>query len=66
MFITGLGTATPAKSYLQTECWQAMRATRQYEQLAPKSRALLEKVGLGNNGIVSRRFAVRLTGRGSN
>src|SRR5436309_6684133 len=58
MFITGLGTATPAKSYLQTECWQAMRATRQYEQLAPKSRALLEKVGLGNNGIVSRRFAV--------
>src|SRR5437762_3130912 len=58
MFIAGLGTAAPAKSYLQTECWQAMRATRQYEQLAPKSRALLEKVGLGNNGIVSRRFAV--------
>jgi polyketide synthase Type III len=58
MFITGLGTAVPSRRYLQSECWDALRGAEQFSQLSPRSRALLKKVLLGNNGIASRYLAL--------
>lgn len=58
MFITGLGTATPPKRFLQTECWDAAQGEDKFNQLSPRSRAILRKVLLGNNGIVSRYLAL--------
>ena len=58
MFIAGIGTATPPTRYLQTECWETARAATATQQLTPRSRALLKKVLLGNNGIESRHLAL--------
>ncbi len=58
MFITGTGTATPPRRYLQTECWAAAQGTPELAQLAPRSRALLKKVLQGRNGIESRYLAL--------
>src|SRR6266496_2030613 len=58
MFITGLGTARPGKRYLQSECWQAAQEEKQFHQLAPRSRAIIKKVLLGNNGVASRYLAL--------
>ncbi len=57
MFITGTGTATPSKRYLQSECWDAALAEPSIKNLSPRSRALIKKVLLGNNGILSRYLA---------
>ena len=54
MFITGLGTATPPKRFLQKECWDAAQGAEEFRQLTPRSRAIVKKVLLGENGIVSR------------
>src|SRR5438876_5475343 len=58
MFITGLGTALPAKRFLQSECWEAAQEEEEFHKLAPRSRAIVKKVLLGNNGIVSRYLAL--------
>ena len=58
MFITGIGTATPARRYTQSECWQSARNVEQFGRLAPRSRAIIKKVLLGNNGIASRFLAL--------
>jgi alkylresorcinol/alkylpyrone synthase len=58
MFITGLGTALPDKRFTQAECWEALQAWDKFHGLAPRSRALLRKVLLGDNGIAHRHFAV--------
>lgn len=58
MFITGLGTSLPPQRYTQTECWKALQSARQFTQLNSRSRAILKKVLLGNNGIVSRHLAL--------
>jgi alkylresorcinol/alkylpyrone synthase len=58
MFITGLGTALPPKRLSQEACWRALENWDRVQQLAPRSRALLKKVLLGDNGIASRHFAV--------
>jgi alkylresorcinol/alkylpyrone synthase len=58
MFITGLGTATPSTHYLQTECWEAAQASPRFALLSSRSRALVKKVLLSNNGIVSRCLAL--------
>lgn len=57
MFITGLGTAAPSQRYTQAECWQALQASRQFAELAPRSRAILKKVLTANNGIATRHLA---------
>ncbi len=57
MYITGLGTATPATRYTQRECWEALVASNRLPTLAPRSQAILRKVLLGNNGICSRFLA---------
>jgi alkylresorcinol/alkylpyrone synthase len=58
MFITGLGTALPATRYSQTQCWEALLEWKGFENLAPRSRAILKRVLLGNNGIETRHLAL--------
>lgn len=58
MFITGLGTATPSRRYTQRECWEALRAADQFPRLDARSRAILKKVLLGDNGIATRHLAL--------
>ena len=58
MFITGLGTATPPKRYTQRECWEALRAAGEFSRLDSRSKAILKKVLLGDNGIETRHLAL--------
>ena len=58
MFITGLGTALPEKRFAQAECWEALQGWDKFHRLTSRSRALLRKVLLGDNGIARRHFAV--------
>lgn len=58
MFITGLGSAAPARRYSQADCWQALVAAPQFHQLTSRSRAILKKVLLSENGISTRHFAM--------
>ena len=58
MFITGIGTANPPRRYTQTECWQALCASRQFKQLDRRARTVLQKVLLGDNGIRTRYLAL--------
>jgi predicted naringenin-chalcone synthase len=58
MFVTGLGTAVPPHSYRQPECWEALQSAPQFQELNPRSRAILKKVLTGRNGIVTRRLAL--------
>lgn len=57
MFLTGLGTATPATHYSQPECWDALTSSDYLPRLNARSRAILKKVLLGNNGIGGRFLA---------
>jgi predicted naringenin-chalcone synthase len=58
MFITGIGTAVPPRRYTQKECWEAVQKWDLMARLAPRSQAILRKVLLGNNGIVTRHLAL--------
>jgi len=58
MFFIGLGAAAPRQRYEQRECWEALRHSAPFTQLAPRSRAILKKVLGGNNGIDSRHLAL--------
>ncbi len=58
MFIIGLGTATPPKRFTQRECWDAFQRAEQFQKLAPRSRAILQKVLCGENGIETRHAAI--------
>ena len=58
MFFTGIGTAVPPKRYTQAECWDGFVASSKLESLKPRSRAILQKVLLGRNGIATRYLAV--------
>ncbi len=56
MFILGVGTAAPETRYSQADCWAALQAAPQFQQLAPRARAILRKV-LANDSIQSRHLA---------
>jgi alkylresorcinol/alkylpyrone synthase len=58
MFITGLGTAAPARRYTQKECWEVFSNSELSRQLDARSRAIVRKVLTGNNGIVSRHLVL--------
>ncbi len=58
MFISSIGTATPPRSWTQTECWEAIRASRYVRALRPGSLAILQKVLLGSSGIDRRHFSL--------
>ena len=56
-FITGLGTAVPARSFTQRECWEALqRADR--PELTPRTRAVLQGILNHDNGIERRSLAL--------
>ena len=57
MFITGLGTAVPPKSFTQSDCWEALqRADR--PELTPRTRAILQGILTHDNGIERRSLAL--------
>jgi alkylresorcinol/alkylpyrone synthase len=58
MFITGLGTATPAHSYTQAQCWEELQAAPPFAALERRSRVILQRVLQHDNGIVSRSLAL--------
>jgi len=58
MFIIGLGTAAPEQRYTQAQCWEALQNSARFQQLAPRSRAVLRKVLTGSNGIATRHLAL--------
>jgi predicted naringenin-chalcone synthase len=58
MFIIGLGTAAPPHRYAQCDCWDAVQQAEQFAALTPRSRAILKKVLLGDNGIATRHLAL--------
>jgi alkylresorcinol/alkylpyrone synthase len=58
MFIAGLGVALPQQCYTQAEGWEAVRDSPHLSALSPRSRALLKKVLLSNNGIATRHLAL--------
>lgn len=58
MFITGLGTASPARCYSQKECWQVFSASELGNRLEPRSRAIVKKVLNGSNGITTRHLVL--------
>jgi polyketide synthase Type III len=57
MFVAGLGTAVPERSFTQAECWQALqRANR--PDITPKMRAILQGILNHDNGIERRSLAL--------
>ncbi len=57
MFITGLGTAVPPRSFTQRECWDALqRADR--PEITRRTRAILQGVLNHDNGIERRSLAL--------
>lgn len=57
MFITGLSTAVPARSFTQVECWEALqRADR--PEITPRTRAILQGILNHDNGIDRRSLAL--------
>ena len=58
MFITGLGLALPPRRFTQAECWEAFQAAPQFARLTARSRKLLQKVLLDDNGIATRHAAL--------
>src|SRR6185503_8381177 len=58
MFIIGLGTATPPHRHQQRECWEALQVAEPFSSLSNRSKAILKKVLLGDNGIATRHLAL--------
>jgi alkylresorcinol/alkylpyrone synthase len=58
MYFIGLGTAAPATRYTQAQCHEALQSAPQYERLERRSRALLQRLLLGDNGIDTRHLAL--------
>jgi alkylresorcinol/alkylpyrone synthase len=58
MFIIGLGITAPPQRYTQRECWDAVQKSAPFARLAPRSRAILQKVLCGDNGIATRHLAL--------
>jgi polyketide synthase Type III len=58
MFITGVGTATPAQRHAQRDGWDAVQKWPGFSELRPRSKAILKKVLCGDNGIETRHLAL--------
>lgn len=58
MFINGLGTANPPRSYNKTECWEAFKSSEWFRKLDVRSRMIAEVVLNKENGIEFRSLAV--------
>lgn len=57
MFIIGAGSATPPNRFTQAQCWEALVVSPQFPALSGRSKAILKKVLLGDNGIDTRYLA---------
>ena len=57
MFLHALATAVPPRAYTQAECWEVLQRSDAFGRLKERSRWILEKVLLGDNGIDRRHFA---------
>ena len=57
MFLAGLGTAVPERSFTQAECWQALQRVDRPE-LTPRTRAILQGILTHDNGIERRSLAL--------
>lgn len=57
MFITGLGTAVPPRSFTQADCWQALQRAQRPE-ITPRTRAILQGILTHDNGIERRSLAL--------
>src|SRR5580658_7619273 len=58
MYIIGIGTATPSQRYSQEDCWRTVQHCPAYKKLNDRSKAILKKVLMGENGIATRHFAL--------
>ena len=58
MYLHALQTALPPQRYTQAECWEILQRSPTLGRLKERSRGLLQKVLLGDNGIATRHFAV--------
>ena len=58
MYFTGLGTAAPSTAYTQAQCYEALQGAPQFEHLNRRSRALLQRLLRGENGIATRALAL--------
>ena len=57
MFFSGLGTAVPARSFTQAECWEALKRADRPE-LNARTRAILQGILTHDNGIERRSLAL--------
>lgn len=58
MFIVGAGSATPPNRFTQPQCWDALVVSKEFPALPGRSKAILKKVLLGENGIDTRYLAL--------
>lgn len=58
MFVSGIGTASPAHRYTKTECWEAFQNSEWFSRLGARARAIAQTVLLRDNGMQSRWLAV--------
>jgi predicted naringenin-chalcone synthase len=64
MFVTGLGTATPAQRYSKEQCWKAFQSSDWLARLDRRSHAIGEAVLLRDNGISKRHLALETLAEG--
>src|SRR5258708_26375993 len=57
MYLAGLGTAVPERSFTQAECWQALQRANRPE-ITPRTRAILQGILNHDNGIERRSLAL--------
>ena len=57
MYVAGLGTAVPERSFTQAECWQALQRAHRPE-ITPRTRAILQGILNHDNGIERRSLAL--------
>jgi polyketide synthase Type III len=57
MFVSGLATAVPPRSFTQPECWEALRRAERPE-LNARTRAILQGILTHDNGIARRSLCV--------
>lgn len=57
MFLVGLSTAVPPRSFTQAQCWEALQRAERPE-LTPRTRAILQGILTHDNGIERRSLAL--------
>lgn len=58
MFVTAVGTATPAQRYTKAQCWDAFAHSEWFDRLDVRARAVARSVLQRDNGIETRHIAV--------